>query len=479
MIVEKLRPGAATDLKEEDEDLQKRFSRPIKSTSYRLSFFRTNIPNTGALRDIPPKDVLGYAIIKRDKHRFAKSRVYESVIRSNEHRNNFVRGSQTWQFAVAGVPFQIDGYLYAQQNGFTNCCAHVALRTAAARFHRSGDMSYREMNNIMQIDHVHCRLGPRGNCDGVKVEQMVQVLEAAGARCNAADYQKRRRIPLPPYQKYVYSSIESGYPAIILFGTPNDVGHAIPVFGHTFNQDIWVPHAEQFYFESGRRTGYTPSDSWLSSFICHDDNLGSNLCIPRHYLRIHSSKKKEKSPNLGADHVASVLATMPWDVKLSSIRAEALAFECLAPILATLPVEGNVWVDRLRAALNAGRAILRTIMCSGIQYADHLARVRDWQYNKVIAQNISDIKRTGLHTYWLVEVSIPDLFSSNKRKVGEILITADVSSSSARDFKNFALARLPGYYTLYSGRTSEDEVQLKYVPCALESHIELFGSEEI
>ena len=478
MILETLRAGGASDLQEENEDLHTRLSGHFRSTAYRLSFFRTSISDLDVLKAVSPTDVLGYAIIKSDEHQHGQNRVYESVIRSSAQPNNYVRGGQVWEFAVNGHRFSVAGYLYAQQNGITNCCGHVALRTAVARFHPAGDLSYREMNNLLGIDHVQRQLGPGGNCPGITTEQMVQVLETAGASCVIADYQKRRRIALPPYQKYVYSSIESGFPAIILFGTPGNVGHAIPVFGHTFNQDVWVPNAEQFYFDAKGGTGYTPSDSWLSSFICHDDNLGSNLCIPRHYLRIPVTKNAPSRPNLGADHVAGVITTLPSQVKLSPIRAEAIAFDFLEPILATLPTKDNVWVEHLRQALTAGRVILRTIMCTAVQYADHLARVKDWDLNEVDKANITNIKKSGNRILWLVEISVPELFPANRRKVGEMLLTAGSFSSAARDFRNFELARLPGFYTSFDSNTPDGKVKFRYIPCALTSHVELFGSEE-
>ena len=180
-------------------------------------------------------------------------------------------------------PFKVNGYLYAQQNALTNVCAHVALRTAAARFHPNGDMSYREMNQLLGIDHVKVKMGEGS---GLTTQQMQRVLEAAGAKCFPADYSNPSANP-PPFQKYIYGSIESGYPAIVIFGTTDPDGslHAVPVFGHTLNQDTWVPSADFSYFKIGEGTKYIPSESWLSMFIAHDDNWGSNYCIPRHYLR--------------------------------------------------------------------------------------------------------------------------------------------------------------------------------------------------
>ena len=56
----------------------------------------------------------------------------------------------------------------------------------------------------------------------------------------------------------------------------SSVDHAIPIFGHTFNNDTWVADADATYFELSKDVGYMRSDSWLGNFIVHDDNHGPN-----------------------------------------------------------------------------------------------------------------------------------------------------------------------------------------------------------
>ncbi len=235
MVIEKL--GDPEDLREENEDLRTRNPDLKHSVAYRLSFFTAKFATTQRLARITDEEFIGYVVVKEDSApSFGdKRRVYESVIRPSRTANNFVRGGQTWPCQVAGKSFKVNGYLYAQQNALTNVCAHVALRTAAARFHPNGDMSYREMNQLLGIDHVNVKMG-EGN--GLTYQQMQQVLEAAGAKCFPADYSNPSANP-PPFQKYIYGSIESGYPAIVIFGTTDPDGslHAVPVFGHTLNQD--------------------------------------------------------------------------------------------------------------------------------------------------------------------------------------------------------------------------------------------------
>jgi hypothetical protein len=174
LVVETLKEP--DDLREENEDLRKR-DPSLNSNAYRLSFFSKSFATSRGLAAAGNEDFLGYVILKQDTMPIFGSshRVYESVIKNSRYPNNFVRGQQTWKCRIAGNQFEVDGYIYAQQNGITNVCAHVALRTAAARFHNAGDMSYREMNDLLGIDHKTFTVE-----SGLNVDQMAQVLRKRG-----------------------------------------------------------------------------------------------------------------------------------------------------------------------------------------------------------------------------------------------------------------------------------------------------------
>jgi len=76
-----------------------------------------------------------------------------------------------------------------------------------------------------------------------------------------------------------------------------------------------------------------------------------------------------------------------------------------------------------------------------------------------------------------VELSVPNLFSANTRKLGEVLLRAEVPASPTRDFKNFLLARLPGYFALYKGGGALNP-KFKFIPSGVKSHVQLYGCEK-
>ena len=494
------RIGKARDIEQENEDIRALAPSFRKSKTHRLSFFTRGVGTVAGISRLSPDDFLGYAIIKDDRvpkiRGIGRSgrrivRIYESALRASRHENNYIRGAPAWECMAGGHRFPISTYLYAQQNGITNCCAHVALRTAAARFHSGGDVSYRMINKWVAKARGEKRWQDCAVHDGLDKKEVVGFLEHVGASCFEGDFTLKREPPAP-FHKYIYGSIESGYPAIVAFTVPGagqggeegqPVRHAIPVFGHTFNEDIWAPNADSSYFRIGAGTSYLPSELWVSMYICHDDNWGSNFCIPRRYLYTRRlCRALSGDPDLCRETpecVAAVVGTLPGNVKASPIQAEAIAADYLLKMLPHIPKECGAWAERLKyyAGESRNRAILRPVLVTGRQYADHLGKVRDWDRSRLKPRLTSVFDTVSEDAFWMVELSVPELFSANRRKVGEILLRSDVDPGQKRDFRMFAFARLPGYFAFLKG-DDPSKPQYEFVPTGLRGHVELYGCEE-
>jgi len=475
MVIEELKE--AEDIRQENEDIKIRYpgSYPIKVC--RLSYYTKEFKTKRGLANVKQEEFLGYAIIKEDyiTGLGKRIRIYESVIKPSGSENDFIRGVNEWVCSVGDNRFEIKGYLYAQQNNITNVCAHVALRTAAARFCTTGDMTYREMNKMIGVDHINRKVGGTDGT-GLNTVEMREILESTGAKCEVIDYtdvQEHRY--QDPFQKFLYGSIESGFPAIVVFETADrpDVCHAIPVFGHTFNEDTWVHRAESSYFKVGPGTLYIPSESWVSMYIAHDDNWGSNFCIPRRYLRTRRyCKKLADKCSMDQGCVQYVIATLPKEVQMNAVQAEVIGADYLFTILPQLPDVDEVWRKRLREYARNNQLILRPILLKGKDYSEHLRKVRDWERRRTFK-----IKVEPESWLWMVELSVPELFPANRRKVGEVILLAEKQPQHYRDFKNFLFARVPGFFAFYLRGQAPTPIY-EFVPCALRSHVELYGCEE-
>jgi len=505
IVIERLQDAA--DLAEENADLQQLCAGydPASSRAWRLSFFRGAVADLQALRRMSPNRFLGYAIVKKDavpatplvcSRGRTGYRVYESVVKGSRHKNNYVRGSPTWVCCIAGRPLSIDGYLYAQQNAVTNCCAHVAVRTAATRF-MGTDLSYRQINEWVAEFRMTHGIPHAFPGAGLSNDEICDILHRIGANTFEGNYTGASVHPVP-YQRYLYGAVESGFPAILFFDTQQrdssgqTASHAIPIFGHTFNEDAWVPDANLLYFPMRQATKALSSDTWVSMFLGHDDNAGSNYCIPRHYVETtrtcldeHENRVRCKEQE-GA--VAYAIGTLPADVKVDPIEAEAIGADYLLAILREVPAGFKGWTERWQKRLEGyhGRQllVLRTILLNGLQYASHLKAVHGWD-KKPLPKWLPDaFARVADDCFWMVELSVPELFSANRRKLGEILIRADTDAGTQRDFKNFFCARLPGcFVVIVDGKATKPtgagaQPKFLYIPLSVVDHVELYGCEE-
>ena len=192
-----------------------------------------------------------------------------------------------------------------------------------------------------------------------------------------------------PFQKVLYGSVESGFPAIVVFQTADDpdVCHAVPVFGHTFNEDTWVYRAESSYFKVGPGTQYIPSESWVSMYISHDDNWGSNFCIPRRYLHTqrycNAFGEGGSGCRMDSGCVLYAIGTLPATVEMNALQAEVIGVDYLFSMLPQLPDLSEVWRKRLLYYATQKQLVVRPILVTGKEYTRHLDRVSDWDRQKL------------------------------------------------------------------------------------------------
>jgi len=236
----------------------------------------------------------------------------------------------------------------------------------------------------------------------------------------------------------------------------------IPCFGHTFNEDTWAPNAEGDYFNIGNSIRYISSDAWLSSFIVHDDNYGSNLCIPKGYLSRENAKY--------------AVALLPKDFKYNGLFAEFAASGYFYSLLKQLADVQNPWMNRLLFYSSVQKLILRTVPIDKKGYLQHLSDIDDWEYQKENPKTLQYLKKIGPEKMWMIELSVPDLFSTNLRKIGELLLDATRPFTPQVDFTLFVLARVPGRYFFFDALDVGGTPRFVTVPSALLSHTGLLPS---
>ena len=109
----------------------------------------------------------------------------------------------------------------------------------------------------------------------------------------------------------------------------------------------------------------------------------------------------------------------------------------------SIPSQTSPWTARLWEHVAAQEVVLRAIAVSRRQYASYLRRVYDWGNGTEDPQLVGAIAGILPRHLWLVEISIPDLFAANHRKIGEIVLDSDVPADPPDGSHHLVLLRLP------------------------------------
>jgi len=434
----------------------------------RLSFWKSKFKRGVALKSKNDSDLIGYAIIKKDcspSRGYDTWHIFESVFTKYPHKHNCMHRAPSSNINVCGYEFSVQGVLYCQQNTLNKVCAHVALRSLLAGRLSAGDISYSKLNSVARS----VSAGHYDPANGLGPVQIRAILDDLGVPFRDVDYVESEKSNPNireelPFQKYLYAGVESGAGALLGFKLTGpqavDAKHIIPFFGHTFNKDTWAPDADASYFQIGASVGYIPSESWTSSFIGHDDNFGPNFCVPRSYVT--------------PDQAEYVVEIIDDGLKFGGVQAEALSLTflySLHPYLSSF--KNNSWIDRLArdSHPHIQRVVLRAFAVHKDEYISHLSGVKDWDGN-VENPDIPDLLTTLLpEKIWMIEISLPQLFPANERKLGEVVLNPFVSFDSRKpiNYSHFLFARVPELYFFVKDVVS-GKPEFMTIPSQITSH---------
>lgn len=122
--------------------------------------------------------------------------------------------------------------------------------------------------------------------------------------------------------------------------------------------------------------------------------------------------------------------------------------------------------------------VVRPVLLRSSEYLEHVGKLIGWDYSRIRPDTIQTLRESPQLPngwVWMVELSVPELFSANRRKVAEVLIRADRALAS--DVQSYVLARVPGYFAFPAGGMGEP-AKYRFIDTGAEGHVSAFGCED-
>ena len=443
------------DVIEEITALDARYNGGGDAQAIALSFFKV-AQGVKKLDDASAPRLLAHAILinyrAKGYSNFTHSYVYEAILpppgrtlgRPLDFPRTLVLPLQEFNCTVLDRTFGVQGVLYCQQNDTLHVCAHSCLRMAiGSSQHSTGKISSNRINRL---------LGIREQVGSLDSGQIAEIIDACGLKAAV-----RTKLQPDEYLSELAALIDSGYMALLGFTTKQEkgrpiMGHVVTAFGHSRNANQWHAQAMQTY--SGPRSSpYLPSSSWIDNFIIHDDNLGPYLSL--------SARSFMRNPVMRLNCVIGLLP----ESAISSNHAELIAAGVLSHLLPLVREDStNYWIRYLTEQRDV--PILRSVLMTKAEYMEHLKCAKAHDRTRMDAFALSKLDSLD-GSFWMVEFSLPPLYTGNGSKLGEVLVSA--REGVAGGGGKVLAVRLPGSVLSLVG----DDI-LELDSCKLASHSAIY-----
>jgi hypothetical protein len=97
-------------------------------------------------------------------------------------------------------------------------------------------------------------------------------------------------------------------------------------------------------------------------------------------------------------------------------------------------------------AFASGRisSVCRTVLTSRSRYCKEMASLEDSEGARLAPAELVKLRSVLPGKFWVTEVSLPDLYTANRHKIGDVIIDAAASRKEHRTSASLAFAWLPG-----------------------------------
>jgi hypothetical protein len=391
----------------------------------RLHFFSSDLTADALLSIEELQDhYLGFCVLRP----VATQRVVNAVVKPLDDKNNppksFVLCQETFEVNLDvqngnSQTLEVTGFPFMQQDKHAGCCAHAGLimaeRFLAQRRNRKDPASKkppRLLDDIRRMLSTVPGVGRRLPTPGLRVIDISTVLEEAMEYSPLVYVYSEDKKPVFALERMLYHYLESKIPVQLLVPTKGG-GHSLTVIGHSFDPDVWWALArEPYYRDRPSEELCHCSTNWIEHFIVQDDNFGPYLTVPKSYIQ-----------SCGMSGQSAIAIPLPVDVNIEGPTAELVATYCIAKeinVRAMLDAHQN-------GQISDNTLKLFEVMWSHLLKRDLVLRTflvgRDDFKNSYVPAHLKPYY-DPLKLYdkiWLTEISIPELFSQTRKRVGEVL----------------------------------------------------------
>ena len=464
LLREELDPNQ--EILQEFDDLEMRVGKkfPRDPKAIRFSFFSAPCPDKDKWREqLPATSFLGYAVVLEAglptdvplvSERYPSGTVayvLEAVTRppawatddgkgayaTKGVTNYYVHCQKQFKTTIgpqgASAEYALNGAFFCQQNNMTHVCAHAALRMILNTADGLVDhkVTNRELNTILGIDHSKAFVG-----EGLSPAQILAIPQCLGLNTLAGNFLVQ---PTVDYAEWAYPLVESGYPVLLAFNPTHALGHVVVLLGHTMNSDKWDCEAHLAYRPEAFWT-YHASAAWVDHFVINDDNFGMYTCMPPGYLRSKLLPQYDST-----QRATFAVAFLPPSLDVPPYLAEKVAIELVRNFLeAHAPGPNNRWLYRIWQQLQHGEKgiVGRTLGCKRDAYIAHLKAEADSDGQGPIVDIPKELSEAP-DDLWLTEISLPDLYTANKHKLGDILSDAKAEVRGGQKSVKYVWGWLP------------------------------------
>ena len=292
--------------------------------------------------------------------------------------------------------------------------------------------------------------------------------------------------------EWMYHAVESGLPVLLSF-KGKDNWHSMTVVGHTFEAGLWSSRATAAYLEAPAR-GTLGSHVWVNGFIVMDGNFGPYRILSKQFLEdrllkvlvprfpwAHSWEREHSRPGRSVESGAPAPQADPvrnpaQEEVAKFLRGGGLNHQMRERVRVAQTVDGHpdageeipvsyldylrvekdsaerrfsLWFELLRSHIHKGQVVLRTVASRPEDYLEWLSGEPVKEGEPGLEAHQVELIRQALGTrpFWLVEISIPELFEWNNRRLGEAAVVENPDDFAHPKLR---MLRLPGVLRCWS-----------------------------